>query len=264
MSVVRERMLPRQDEIAGLGLTFAVSSGWMPGLTELLPAHAYAQAKTKMDSIESVAVYFSDSGEWSDNALRDAVAYLRESGLPKPGYFHRGSWKPVKQLEASIRADPCDPIGVRRFTIFSLAEQKDLGPHLNDCDFRTYSYLAGFQNAIAAVIIALLPISEAACVRMMRNVFRRNRLPVGGFVAVDVLGRAGGRRRALNLRMVFEHGRDYWANAIVMSTTARMIAAGNHVKPGVHFLFDAVEPSPFLAELTKSGVNIVETYEERE
>jgi hypothetical protein len=72
-----------------LGLSFVVSAGWTPGITELLPVYAHAQAGSQMDSIESLSVYFSDSGEWSDNALRDGVWHLRQTGLPKPGYFRK-------------------------------------------------------------------------------------------------------------------------------------------------------------------------------
>jgi saccharopine dehydrogenase (NAD+, L-lysine-forming) len=63
LSLVKERMLFYNQEIADLGLSFVVSSGWMPGVSELLPVHAYLRAKTQMDAIESVNVYFSDSGE---------------------------------------------------------------------------------------------------------------------------------------------------------------------------------------------------------
>jgi saccharopine dehydrogenase (NAD+, L-lysine-forming) len=63
LSFVKERMLPHAQQIADLGLSFVVSSGWMPGLGELLPVHAYLRAKAQMDSVESVNVYFTDSGE---------------------------------------------------------------------------------------------------------------------------------------------------------------------------------------------------------
>lgn len=37
MGVVRERLLPHNREITALGLSFVISAGWTPGLTELLP-----------------------------------------------------------------------------------------------------------------------------------------------------------------------------------------------------------------------------------
>ena len=96
-----------------------VSAGWTPGITELLPVYAHAQAGSQMDSIESLSVYFSDSGEWSDNALRDGVWHLRQAGLPKPGYFRKGEWVRATMSEASGKVDLGDPVGLRRFSLFS-------------------------------------------------------------------------------------------------------------------------------------------------
>jgi saccharopine dehydrogenase (NAD+, L-lysine-forming) len=116
LSFVKERMLPYAQQIADLGLSFVVSSGWVPGLGELLPVHAYLQAKAQMDSIESANVYFTDSGEWSDNALRDAAFYLRKTGFPKPGYFRKGVRVPCKLSEATCKIDLGNPIGRRQFS----------------------------------------------------------------------------------------------------------------------------------------------------
>jgi saccharopine dehydrogenase (NAD+, L-lysine-forming) len=74
MSLVKERMLPHSREIEDLGLSFVISAGWNPGISELLPVYADAWARPKMDLIESLTVYFGDSGEWSTNALRDGAS----------------------------------------------------------------------------------------------------------------------------------------------------------------------------------------------
>jgi len=259
MSVVRERLLLRNREIADLGLSFVVSAGWAPGITELLPVHAHAQAKTQMDSIEYVEVYFSDSGEWSANALRDGVAYIRRVGLSRPGYFHKGKWLRARTWEASRKVDLGDPIGLRRFTLFSMPELNEIGHRLTDCNFISYSYLAGLQNAMAAILIAVLPLSDQFSVRLLRNIFRRNRLPVAGFVVVRVFGSSEGRPAVLKSCIAFDTGRDYWMNAVALSTVARMIYVGKGVHAGVHFLSGAVDPMVFMGELRKAGVRQTET-----
>jgi len=261
MSFVKERMLPHDREAADLGLSFVVSAGWMPGITELLPVHAHAQARSRMDSIESVSVYFSDSGEWSSNALRDGFSYIRQVGLSRPGYFRRGEWVRARTSEASHRVDLGDPIGLRRFSLFSMPELNQAGSRLTDCNFLSYSYLSGFRNAVAVMMLALLPLSEESGVRLLRNIFRRNRLAVAGFVVVHVVGRSGGRSAALRSRVTFDAGRDYWTNGVALATVARMISAGNGVQSGVRFLFDAVSPMAFMAELRKAGVRQEDTFE---
>lgn len=253
MSLIKERLLPHNQKIEDLGLAFVVSAGWTPGITELLPLYAHTRARSKMDSIESVSVYFSDSGEWSANALRDGVAHLREVGISKPGYFRKGAWVRAKTSEASLKVDLGDPIGRRRFSLFSMPELNEVGRQLTDCNFLPYSYLSSFQNAIAAITIALLPLSEDSGVRLLRNIFRRNKLPVAGFVAVHVTGHSAGRAVTLKTRIQFETGFDYWMNGTVLATAARLVASGK-VNTGVHYLFDAVDPMTFMDELRKAGV----------
>ncbi len=261
MSIVHERMLAHAREIADLGLSFVVSAGWAPGLTELLPVYAHAQARSRMDSIESVSVYSSDSGVWSDNALRDGVSFLRHAELTKPGYFRKGEWVRAIMSEASRKVDLGDPIGRRRFSLFSMPELNETGRRLTDCNFLSYSYLSGFRNAIAAIMIAMLPLSEDSAVRLLRSMFRRNRLPVAGFVVVHALGRSAGRPAVLKAGITFDTGRDYWMNAVALATVARMISEGKGVQPGVHFLSAAVDAIGLMAELRKAGVHQAETFD---
>ncbi len=261
MSVVKERMLLHGREVADLGLSFVVSAGWTPGITELLPVHAHAQATSRMDSIESVSVYFSDSGEWSTNALRDGVSYIRQVGLSKPRYCRKGEWVRAKTSQASCKVDLGDPIGLRRFSLFSMPELNEVGRRLNDSNFFSYSYLSGFRNAVAAIMLALLPLSEASGVRRLPAIFRRNRLPVAGFVVAHVVGRSQGRRAALRTRIMFDAGGDYWMNGVVLATAARMVSARKGVQAGVAFLSGAVDPMAFMEELRKAGVQQTETFE---
>jgi hypothetical protein len=258
---VKEGMLPHSREIADSGLSFVISAGWMPGLSELLPVHAYAQAKAKMDTIESLKVYFGDCGEWSDNAMRDGVWYLRQLGLRSPGYFRKGEWARAKMSEASCKVDLGNPVGPGRFSLFSTPELNEIGRKLSDCDVFTYSYLSGIRTVLAATLLAVLPLPQGVAVQMLRNVFRRNRLAVGGFVVAQVIGRAQRRRLVLTAQIVFDKQRDYWINGLVAAMVARMVSEEKGVRRGVDYLADAVDPVAFMAELRKSGVEQTEKFE---
>jgi len=261
MSLVKERLLPHGREIADLGLSFVVSAGWMPGISEFLPVYADALARTKMDAIESLMVYLSDSGEWSRNALRDGAWYIRQLGLRSPGYFHRGEWARAKMSAAFPSVNLGHPVGPGRFCMFSTPELNEIGRRLKDCDVFVYAYLSGFRTAIVTALMALLPLPEALGVRLLRNVFRRNRLPVDGFVVVQALGHSGGHRVVLSVQMVYRDRRDYWIHGLALATVARMISEGKRVQAGVHFLADAVDPLAFMAELQKAGVEQTENFE---
>ncbi|HYL92278.1 MAG TPA: saccharopine dehydrogenase NADP-binding domain-containing protein, partial [Alphaproteobacteria bacterium] len=240
MTFVAERMNDKSKEIADLGLSFVVSAGWMPGISEVVSVYAHALAKRQMDTVESVAVYFGDSGEWSVNALRDAVWYLRKLGIRSPGYFHRGKWEPLSRSAALSTANLGSPIGTRRFGVFFTPELNKVGGQLNDCDVLAYSYVSGVRTILASILVAALPLPEGVSVQLLRNVFRRNQqLPVGGFVVAKVIGQSQTRRLAVTVQMVYPAGRDYWIHGVAMAMAARMIVEGKGVQRGVHFLADA-------------------------
>ena len=261
MSLVKERLLRHQKEIEDLGLSFVVSAGWNPGLTELLPVYADARARAQMDTIESLKVYFGDSGEWSASALRDAVWFVRETGLRSPGYFRKGKWTRAKLSDASRRFNLGSPVGSGRFVMVSLPELSEVGCRLDDYDVYTYTYLSGFRTIMTTTMMALVPLPEGVGVRWLRNAFRRNRLPVDGFVVAQILGRSQGRGLALTAQIVYKERRDYWIHGLVLATVARMISESKGVKAGVHFPADAVDPIAFMTELRKAGVEQSETFE---
>jgi saccharopine dehydrogenase (NAD+, L-lysine-forming) len=261
MSLVKERMLPHSREIEDLGLSFVVSAGWMPGLSELLPVYADARARARMDTIESLTVYFGDSGEWSANALRDAVWFIHQRGLRSAGYFRKGEWTRAKMSETFRRVNLGAPVGPGRFVMFSTPELSEVGRRLNDCDVLTYAYLSGFRTAIATTLMALLPLPKGLGVRLLRNAFRRNRLPVDGFVAAQILGGSEGRRLTLTVQIVYKERRDYWINGLVLATVARIVSESEGVRAGLHFLADAVDPIAFMTELRNAGVEQTENFE---
>ena len=260
MSLVKERLLPHRREIEDSGLSFVISAGWVPGMSEFLPVYADAQARARMDTIESLTVYFGDSGEWSANALRDAAWFIHQRGLRGAGYFRKGEWTRAKMSETFRRVDLGDPVGPGRFVMFSTPELSEVGRRLNDCDVFTFAYLSGFRTAIATTLMALLPLPEGLGVRLLRNAFRRNRLPVDGFVAAQILGRSQGHRLTLTVQIAYKERRDYWINGLVLATVARLFSERRDVRAGLHFLADAVDPIAFMAELRKAGVMSLEEF----
>lgn len=261
MTLVKERMLPLAGRIAGLGLSFVVSAGWMPGLSELAPAYANLVARSKMDAIDSVSVYFSDSGEWSDNAFRDGAWLIHRAGLPRPKYFQRGKQTSAKMSAASRIVDLGEPIGRGRFGLVSLPELDEVGQQLTDCDFFSYSYLSGWRTAAAVMLIALVPLPERTAIRLFRGMFRRNRFPVDGFALAKVIGKAQGREAVFTARVVYRDRRDYWMNGVVPATVARLISQRQGVKAGLHYLVDAVDAIAFMAELKQAGVEQSEDFQ---
>jgi len=257
---VKERMLPHSREIADLGLSFVVSAGWLPGLSEIVPLHANAQARTKMETVESLTLYFGDAGEWSNNAFRDAVWYIHKSGIHKPWYFRKGERVTVRKAVPFSKID-LGRLGSQRFSMYPLPEQNEIGQRLKDCDFTAYTYLPSLRTVTAGALIAIFPLPEKWGIRLLHNAFRHNHLSVGGFVVAEVRGQSQGRPAVLKAQVMFEKGQDYWINGTVLATVARMIAAGNCIRAGVNFLGDAVAPVILMTELQKVGVEVTKSFE---
>lgn len=252
LGIVKENLLPHAREIEKLGLSFVISAGWMPGISEVVPAYAEKQARSKMGSIDSVTVCFGDSGEWSDNALRDAFWFIRRVGFRGPGYFHKGTWTRARASTAICKIDLGEPIGSRRFGLYSTPEFEEIGQRLGDCDFFCRPYLSGFRTALSTTLLAMFPLPETTGIRLLRNAFRRNRLPADGFVWVEVKGRSSSEKLKLVTQIVYRERRDYWANAAALANVALMTAEGS-ARKGVHFLADAVDPAVFVDRLQKAG-----------
>jgi len=132
--------MPHDQEFYDLGLACVMSAGWLPGVTELLPAYSLAVSKTRMDEIHSVTTYSGDSGEWSNSAMRDIVWYLRKFGRRRPKYIRNGKWVRAKLAEILIEKDMGDSIGRRLFAMSCLPEMEVLIGRLS-CDGRAYAAL---------------------------------------------------------------------------------------------------------------------------
>jgi hypothetical protein len=258
LSFVKDRMFPHNQELVDLRLSFVVSAGWLPGMTEFLPVYAHTRAQAHLDPIESVSVYFGDSGEWSITAYQDMAWHLHHFGLRSPGYFCKGERVRAPMRGATPQVDLGSPVGRRRFSLFSTPELDALGQRFKDCNVFTYSCLPSLRAALSAALVALLPLPNRWCVWLLRNALRKVRLPVGGFVVVQVVGHSEGRRRALTYRVVYDPHRDSWINGLVIATAARLVSEDEGVRVGVHFLADAVNPITFMRELRKGGVELTE------
>jgi saccharopine dehydrogenase (NAD+, L-lysine forming) len=254
LTLVPEAMMPHDKEFSDLGLASVMSAGWLPGMTELLPAYSLAVSKTRLDAIHSITTYLGDSGEWSHSAMRDIVWYLRKFGRRRPKYIRKGEWVRAKLGEILIEKDIGDPMGRRLFAMSCLPEMAVLLGGLS-CDGRAYTYLPSRSTAVVGSLVALVPLPTEFAIRRMRAALLAGFLPVGGFSVVEIQGRSEAREVTHRYKVIFEKGREYWINGVVAATVARLISYGGTVKTGVHFLTEAVDPVAFMQELRKAGVS---------
>jgi saccharopine dehydrogenase (NAD+, L-lysine forming) len=260
LMTVKEGILPHSQAINDAGLSFVISAGWFPGISEILPLYADTLARTKMEAVECSTVYFGDTSAWSENAMREAAWLIRRLGESRRGFYRNGKWVRVGLFGAARKVDLGSPLGHRQCYLFSNPEFSEVGARLTDCTLSSYGCLPGWRIAVASTLITLLPISDKLGGRLLRHAFRKNRLPVGGFIIVHVEGRSRGCKQALRIRFTYQDGREYWVNGVVPATVARMICEGR-VQAGVQFLASAVDPLAFVTELRKAGMDLSENFE---
>ncbi len=256
LMIVKDRMLLHNQEIKDAGLCFVTSAGWLPGVSEVAPAYAVMQARASMDEIDSVTLYFGDTGEWSENAFQEAAYVMHRLGFSKRGYFRNGQWVPTNIREAQRKIDLGNRIGPQTYYMFSFPEMDELAAGLGDCTFTAYACVPGARTAISSALVALLPLPASVGGRMLHNAFRKNRLPVGGFIVVKVAGRSKQSSRELTVQLIYEEGQEYWVNGVVPATVARLIAEGKEVKPGINYVASAINPATMMSELQKAGLDL--------
>ena len=193
LTLMREGIMPHDQELSDLGLACVVSAGWLPGMTELLPAYSLAVAKTRMNALDSLTIHCGDSGEWSNSAMRDIVWYLRKFGRRRPRYIRNGEWVRAKLSEVLTEKDLGSPIGRCLFSMSCLPEMAELMGRFKGCDGRAYTYLPSRRTAVVGSLIALLPLPTNFAIRRLRPALLAESLPVGGFSIVEIQGRSEAR-----------------------------------------------------------------------
>src|SRR5262249_19067812 len=200
-------------------------------------------------------IHFGDDGEWSDNAVRDALWYLRKFGRRRPKYRQQGKWVCAKLSDVLEEKDIGAPMARCLFAMSCLPEMEELMSRESaDCAVRAYTYLPSRRTAAVASLIAFLAVPTNLGLTMLRHALRAPSLPVGGFSIVEVRGRRRAREVLHRHEVKFDRQREYWMTAVVAATAARLIAEGRGVKPGVHFLVGAIDPVGFMEELRQAGV----------
>lgn len=101
-----------QNEMKKLGLTFLLSAGWMPGLSEVLPIYADMLAEQNFDCIHSLDLYFADASTWSMTGTIDQLEFISQnkSGISLDFANYVKEWKTknvnIKKSESVILPNP--------------------------------------------------------------------------------------------------------------------------------------------------------------
>ena len=113
-STLHDLLLPRADEMKAAGLCSVISSGWISGISEILPKYLMNVCEKDWGALDRLDVVYGDNNVWSETATLDVINHLRESDpVENLGHLQHGQVKRENILTMWGRPEMPDPIGKR-------------------------------------------------------------------------------------------------------------------------------------------------------
>jgi saccharopine dehydrogenase (NAD+, L-lysine-forming) len=85
---LHQLIMKRKQEIEAKQLSFVISAGVYPGLSEIIPAYI---AQTYFDEVDMLELFFAGHGEFSLNAAYDIVCSIQEDTCQGMSYCNQGT-----------------------------------------------------------------------------------------------------------------------------------------------------------------------------
>ena len=257
-------MAPHQDEMRRQELSFVLAAGWIPGLSEVLAHHADRLAQAHLDDPGMMRLYLADSSDWSETGFRDIAWHARHRMIPGFRSVRNGRLGLPSPRDVTRVVDLPPPLGRQRVYLY-LGREVEAFARRRRAGFTGYVTNVSPRTLATFGLVALgrfLPDRVAAA--WLRAAFRHDYATRSkhGCVGVRVEDRAPASRRRLTL--AFSTLRNRWLTGLVPALVAAMLAEGQPVERGAHFLGEAVDSGILLERLAESGQWSEATVDERE
>lgn len=244
-------LMKHQPELTAKGLTFIVSAGIYPGLSELLPAYA---AQACFDEVERLELFFAGSGEFSLSAAYDIVCSIEEdSGYGMACCFHGQAQKisgPYRQTYTfPFPAGKRDAYPVLNFEFLEMARRNRLGIA---CFYNTYPDLSvlGKFMTIKALQQYKTEEQKIASARLLAEQYAAGAVQGGDYAQFELLaeGTREGRRHALTGQLLY---RGDWnkLSGIVAGSAALLMQKDGEAVPGCYLASEGVSPAKMIEAL---------------
>ncbi|MEH2080289.1 MAG: saccharopine dehydrogenase NADP-binding domain-containing protein [Nostoc sp.] len=255
---VLESLSHHQDEMKTLGLTFLLSAGWMPGLSEVMPIYADMLAEKEFDSVESLDLYFADASKWSMTGTIDQLEFIYQNrnGVSLDFSNYVKNWKSKNvAIKSSQFVTLPNPLGIQKVYLYYFENLKKFTAKKS---YPVKSYIAwlNWKTFITVLYIKFfLKRNQEKAAKTFRKLYEKTnkvRGGNGGFIVVIVKGKK--QNKIQNLIVTLFERRHYWLTGIVPAIAARMLLENQISTTGCHYLGDAVNATDFMAEIAKSGI----------
>ena len=247
-SHLHDLLLPYASSFKERGLAAVISSGWISGISEILPKYLLQLQKANDVNVDRLEVVYGDNNIWSETATQDVINHLREvDPVEHLGYLRDGKRKKANLLTMWNSAGMPAPIG-RRMTVRRLSRE-----------FVTSFQDAGVQMVSSSLSLLSLgtlflflrlrhskPDQDAACIEAVNRARLRDqqKFNTPSFVYARTSGLQNGQRVIRSgLALAENH---YQATGSSAAASALMLAQNISGRRGLLYAGEFADLEPFL------------------
>ncbi|MFS0554777.1 saccharopine dehydrogenase family protein [Brevibacillus sp. 179-C9.3 HS] len=253
-----QQLLTRKQEIEEKGLSFIISAGVYPGLSEVFPAYV---AEKDLDEIDLLEVFFAGQGSFSLNAAYDIVCSIEEDTGWGMYYCKQGE---VKKIDGPFHRNYTfpHPAGKRDTYPVMTREFSQMASHHHIAS--AYFYNSYQSNAILNQFVMIKALQQykteeqkKASARLLLEQFETNKQGVEDFTMFHL--HATGSRDGEKVRVVSTlYYPSDWnrLSGIIAATVAHLITEENNSQAGCFFVAEGVSATYLIDALREQEVEV--------
>ena len=254
----------KKEEIKQKGLTFVISAGMNPGLSEILPIYL---TKSHFDSVRSLEYYFASQGKVTFSSAYDIVCGIQTNDSVGMMYYENGQIKKSKSAPMKDVLLPA-PIGKVSVCLIFTEEMRRVAESCNVSLARFYIAFIGKSTQAALFNIRLSKQCETEAqkehfanllVKAVEDDLK-NKESCNMFHLI-MKGKKDGLFKRLISTMSFENA--YKLTGIVAANTARLIIDGFSNEPGCFLLHEGISVNEFMKLLKQQNISAVQSVDDQ-
>jgi saccharopine dehydrogenase (NAD+, L-lysine-forming) len=242
-------------------LSYIISAGWGPGISDYLAYYADFRANQIFDNKEEMVFLFGDRGWWSYNGLLDTIRDIKKKAARSMSVAKAG--KINKSISFTKSFDL--PFGLNKQRGF-LTMSPDLAAfalqNMHYKSIKGYLILFGWKSYFTFMKIALLWRSDEKCIRALGGAYQREVEQKGKFGAVQVAISGWKDGKKLKLWTGIESTEGYFMTGAGCAATVLLLLK-QKVRKGFGYMSESVDALEYANTLHKLGIVIQEKTEYR-
>lgn len=254
--LLRDKLMPMEEELNRRGLVFLLSAGLFPGLTEVFPMYVHLAYSLSFKTVEDIEVYFGDLNDWSSVATVDQLTYIDSYAFKAFGFYKSGEWVAGNALNSWRTIRFPEPLGRQLVLLHFFPELREFSTRQRHLGIRSYLGLISLRTIMAMSYFKWVMKNKNAgkAVPLLKRALKcaRDRSNHAGFLTVILKGKKDKQASRVTATVCeYEH---YWMTGAVPATAARMIIEDRISARGCSYLADGVDPLSFIREMETTGM----------